>query len=185
MATNPKLLLSKELRTKVERKLLDCLKVARAHYKRDDIPMPEIRWDVKNTDGGRANHAGNYVRYNLILCVENEAKFLETTVPHELAHTIAGFLFYDKVLKDTGKKMRPHGKEWKEVMSVLQTPAAVCHTYDVTSIQKPKRRKRGSKLRGAEADLLLHRLTVAGKRLPKRLLGRLIENLETILEDLE
>ena len=185
MPTNPKLLLSKELRTKVEKKLLECLKVARAHYKRDDIPMPEIRWDVKNTDGGRANHAGNYVRYNLILCVENEEKFLDTTVPHELAHTIAGFLFYDKVLRETGKKMRPHGKEWKEVMGVLSTPPKVTHSYDCTSIQKPKRRPRGSKLRGAEADLLLHRLTVAGKRLPKRLLSRLIQNLEDIREDLE
>jgi len=185
VATNPNLLLSKELRTKVEKKLLACLEIARAHYKRPDLVMPEIRWDVKNTDGGRANHVGNYVRFNLILCVENEEKFLDTTVPHELAHCIAGTLFYAKILAETGKKMRPHGKEWKEVMSVLQTPPAVCHTYDVTSIQKPKRRKRGSKLRGAEADLLVHRLTIAAKRMPKRHLARFIENILAIQEELE
>ena len=185
MATNPNLLLSKELRTKVEKKLLACLEIARAHYKRPDLAMPEIRWDVKNTDGGRANHAQNYVRFNLILCVENETKFLETTVPHELAHCIAGTLFYDAVLKETGKKMRPHGKQWKEVMSVLSTPASVTHSYDCTSIQKPKRRKRGSKLRGAEADLLVHRLTIAAKRMPKRHLARFIENLLTIQKELE
>jgi SprT protein len=185
MAANPNLLLSKDLRTKVEKKLLECLNVAREHYKRPDLEMPEIRYDVKNTDGGRANHAGNYVRFNLILCVENEKKFLDTTVPHELAHCIAGTLYWAKVLNDTGKKMRPHGKEWKEVMSVLQTPPTVCHSYDTTSIQKPKRRKRGSKLRGAEADLLVHRLTIAAKRMSKRHLERFIQNILAIHDELE
>lgn len=183
MAKNQNLLLSKELRSEVEKKILEGLNIARAHYKRPDLEMPEIRWDVKNTDGGRANHVGNYVRFNLILCVENKEHFLNTTVPHELAHCIAGTLFYAKVLKDTGKSMRPHGKEWKEVMGVLQTPPAVKHTYDCTSIQRPKRRARGSKLRGAEADLLLHRLTVAAKRMSPRYLAALIDNLTTLQEN--
>lgn len=182
---NPNLLLSKELRTKVEKKLLEALNVAREHYKRPDLTMPDIRWDVKNTDGGRASHHGNYVRFNLILCVENEEKFLNTTVPHELAHCIAGTLYYDKILKETGKKMRPHGKQWKEVMDVLNTPPKVTHSYDCGSIQKPKRRPRGSKLRGAEADLLVHRLTIAAKRMPKRHLARFIENILEIQENLE
>jgi SprT protein len=185
MSKNQNLLLSKELREEVAVKLLAYLNIAREHYKRPDLEMPEIRWDVKNTDGGRANHVGNYVRFNLILCVENKEHFLNTTVPHELAHCIAGTLFYDKILKDTGKSMRPHGKEWKEVMGVLQTPAAVKHNYDCTSIQRPKRRSRGSKLRGAEADLLLHRLTVAAKRLPKRHLALFIQGLVAIQKGLE
>jgi SprT protein len=185
MATNPNLLLSKALRTKVEKKLMACLEVARAHYNRPDLTMPEIRWDVKNTDGGRASHHGNYVRFNLVLCVENEEKFLNTTVPHELAHCIAGTLYWDSVLKETGKRMRPHGKQWKEVMEVLKVPAKVTHSYDVTSIERPKRRPRGSKLRGAEADLLLHRLTVAAKRMPKRHLARFIEALQDYQEDLK
>lgn len=180
--TNKNLLLSKELQTKVEKKLLEAAAIAKEHYKMD-FELPEIRWDVKNTDGGRANYSQWLVRFNLILCVENEEKFLSTTVPHELAHLITYRVFFKK-LQAEGKKLRPHGTQWKEVMGVLNTPAKTCHSYDCTSIQKPKRRARGSKLRGAEADLLLHRLLIAAKRFPKRHLAMFIKELDAFQESL-
>jgi predicted SprT family Zn-dependent metalloprotease len=183
MATsNPKLLLTKELQTKVEKALLAACATAEAKYGMK-FELPEIRWDIKNTDGGRANYANWLVRLNLILCVENEEKFLATTVPHEMAHLINYRVNYATLLA-AGKKLRPHGKEWKEVMAVLSVPAKTTHSYQCTSIQKPKRRKRGSKLRGAEADLLVHRLTVAAKRMPKRHLAQFIENLLAHQEEL-
>ena len=180
---NPNLLLSKALQTKTEKALLEACKKAEKHYKQP-FALPEIRWDVKNTDGGRAAYKDWLVRFNLILCVENEEKFLKTTVPHEMAHLIA-YQVYHKALADAGKKLRPHGKEWKEAMSVVETPPAVKHTYDCTSIQRPKRRPRGSILRGAEADLLVHRLTIAAKRMPKRHLERFIQNLLKLQKDAE
>lgn len=184
MKTTPsKILLSKELKTKVEKALLNACKIAEEHYKQP-FELPEIRWDVKNTDGGRANYAQWLVRFNLILCCENEEKFLATTVPHEMAHLITYRVFFEKLATE-GKKLKPHGKEWKEVMGVLSVPAKTTHTYQTTSIQRPKRRPRGSKLLGAEADLLLHRLTVAAKRMPKRHLSQFIENLISIQENLE
>lgn len=178
---NPNLLLSKELQAKVVAKLKECIAIAEAKYERK-FEMPEIRWDIKNTDGGRANYREYLVRFNLILCVENEQKFLDTTVPHEFGHLVNYIVNYDACVKE-GRKLRPHGKEWKAVMEVLKTPPKVTHSYDCTSIQKPKRRKRGSKLRGAEADLLLHRLTIAAKRLPVNHLGMLIELLLSHEED--
>lgn len=181
--SKPNLLLTKELQTKVENALLEACKTAEAKYGQP-FELPEIRWDIKNTDGGRAHYTGWVVRFNLILCVENEQKFLETTVPHEMAHLIAFRVFHAKLAAE-GKKLRPHGKEWKEVMAVLSVPAKVCHNYICTSIQRPKRRARGSKLRGAEADLLVHRLTIAAKRMPKRHLAKFIENILAIQEELE
>lgn len=178
-----KLLLTKELQTKVEKALLAACKTAEAKYGQP-FELPEVRWDIKNTDGGRANYGQWLVRLNLILCVENEEKFLATTVPHEMAHLIAYRVFHAK-LTSLGKKLRPHGKEWKEVMGVLSVPAKATHSYVCTSIHRPKRRPRGSKLRGAEADLLVHRLTVAAKRMPKRHLAHFIENLLAIQEELE
>lgn len=183
MSANPNVLLSKELCTKIEKKLLECAKIAEAHYKME-FELPEIRWDVKNTDGGRANYSQWLVRFNLILCVENEEKFLNSTVPHELGHLIAFRVFHAKLVAE-GKKLRPHGVQWKEVMGILSTPAKTTHSYDCTSIQRPKRRARGSKLRGAEADLLLHRLTIAAKRMPQRHLENFIEALQFIQEDMK
>lgn len=180
---NPNLLLSKELRTKTEKALLEACKKAEAKYGQP-FELPEIRWDIKNTDGGRAQYAAWLVQFNLILCVENEKKFLETTVPHEMAHLIAYRVHYKRLVAE-GKKLKPHGKEWKEAMEVVETPPAVKHTYDCTSIQRPHRRPCGSKLRGAEADLLVHRLTIAAKRLPKRHLARFIENVLHLQEDSE
>jgi predicted SprT family Zn-dependent metalloprotease len=177
------LLLSPERKGAVERVLLEAAKVAEAHY---GIPfeLPEIRYDVKNTDGGRANYSQWLIRLNLVLYVENEEKFLTTTVKHELAHLIAYRVFHAKLAVE-GKKLRPHGVQWKEVMGVLSTPAKTTHSYDCTSIQRPKRRARGSKLLGAEADLLLHRLTIAAKRMPQRHLELFIETLQDIQEDLK
>ncbi len=183
MPTNPNLLLTKDRRKKVEAKVKECLDIASKHYKQK-FEMPDIRYDIKNTDGGTATFQLWLIRLNLILMVENEEKFLNTTVPHEVAHLVARRV-YHAVIAATGKKMRPHGKEWKEVMELFKIPAHVHHTYDTTSIQRPHRRKRGSKLRGAEADLLLHRLTIAAKRFPKRHLAIFINNLIAYQEDLE
>ncbi len=183
MPTNPNLLLTKERRAKVEAKIRECLAIASKHYKQK-FEMPVVRYDIKNTDGGTATFQQWLIRLNLILMVENEEKFLATTVPHEVAHLIARRVYHAKLAAE-GKKMRPHGKEWKEVMELFKVPAKVTHNYDCTSIQRPLRRKRGSKLRGAEADLLLHRLTIAAKRFPKRHLAIFINNLIAYQEDLE
>lgn len=183
MPTNPNLLLTKDRRKKVEDQVRASLEIAEAHYKQK-FEFPEIRYDIKNTDGGTAAFQTWLIRLNLILMVENEEKFLATTVPHEVAHLVARRV-YHAAIAATGKKMRPHGKEWKEVMELFKLTPKVTHSYDCTSIQRPHRRKRGSKLRGAEADLLLHRLMIAAKRFPKRHLAIFINNLITYQEDLE
>jgi SprT protein len=180
MALKPEVqILSPELRKRIEDKVRSCLDIAAKEYKRD-FEMPVIRYDVRNTDGGLAYHQLWLIRLNLILCYENEKHFIDTTVPHEVAHLVARAVYNDRVLAETGKRMRPHGKEWKEVMSLFELEAKVTHQYSVASIERKPRRPRGSKLRGKEADVLIHRLTTAGKRLPKRHLDALIRNLNAL-----
>lgn len=176
-------LLTPELRKKIEVKIRECLEIAEKRYEQK-FEMPEVRYDIKNTDGGTATFQQWLIRLNLILCFENESHFIATTVPHEVAHLVARRVYHAKIAA-TGKKMRPHGPEWKEVMELFKLPAKVTHSYDVTSIARKPRRKRGSKLRGAEADLLLHRLTVAAKRMPKRHLAKFIDALLVHQEELE
>lgn len=175
-------LLTPELRKKIEAKITECLAIAEAKYKQK-FEMPEVRYDIKNTDGGTATFQQWLIRLNLILCYENEPHFIATTVPHEVAHLVARRVYHDAIAA-TGKKMRPHGKEWREVMELFELPAKVTHSYDCTSIAKKPRRPRGSKLRGAEADLLVHRLTIAARRMPKRHLAKFIQNILSLQEEL-
>lgn len=130
--TNARLLLSDELVTKVDVAAEAAYVKAEAHYNRT-FKRPIIRFDIKNTNGGEAWIKKNLIRLNLILLVENEEHFLAQTVPHEVAHLVAHFVYDAKPMN--GKKVRPHGKEWQEVMGVLGIPPNAKHKYDCTSIQ--------------------------------------------------
>lgn len=130
---------------------------AERHYKQD-IRRPEVRFDIRNTNGGEAWIKANRIRYNLTFLVENEKEFLATTVPHEVAHIVAHAVYDRKPMN--GKKVRPHGKEWKEVMGVLGVEPRVKHSYDITSLglhAKPKR-KRTMKTTKAKIEALLKQI---------------------------
>lgn len=140
-ATPPNLLLlTPELRKKVEARIEECYVIAEKHFKRK-FPRPEVRYDIKNRFGGTATYATNLIRLNLILLVENEEHFLKQTVAHEVAHLINHLTAERK----NGKRLMPHGKEWKAVMTeVYKLPPHTKHTYDCTSIQMSARRRRRS-----------------------------------------
>jgi predicted SprT family Zn-dependent metalloprotease len=131
------LLLSPDLRKDVEDEVRRCLDIAEREYGQK-FTMPDIRFDIKNTDGGRALPSHWVLRFNLILLVENRDKFLKTTVPHEVAH-----LVNHKVHKpaEGKKRLMPHGQEWKKVMGVFRVPPKRTHNYDCQSIDRSKKRK--------------------------------------------
>lgn len=144
-------LLTPELKEKVEAKMRECFAIAEKHYG-IKFEFPEIRYNIKNWTGGLAYRDLNLVRYNLILLVENEDKYVSSTVPHETAHMIVNRLFRDGIFKlaDGKKRLMPHGKEWKEVMQLLGVPANVTHTYNVASIERSSRsrKRRKDKVQG-------------------------------------
>lgn len=170
-------ILTPELRDRVERKVLACLAIAREKYPGHEFEVPEIRYDVKNTDGGLAYGVQWLIRLNLILCFENEAHFIDTTVPHEVAHLVQrrvygavrrnpdGSVMLDPVTKRP-KKVRSHGPEWAEVMGHFGLPATRCHSYSVASIARRPKRPRGGKVSGADLANLMRRLEGGVKRLP-------------------
>jgi SprT protein len=101
-------------------------------------------FDIKNTAidivfnlKGRA--AGMYrVKQNL-LCQKREIRYnpylfakyfddnLNTTVPHEVAHFISDIIYGLRNIK-------PHGREWKEIMLAFDAEPAVTASYDLTGI---------------------------------------------------
>lgn len=138
-------LLTPELKNKVEKKMRECFAKAEKHYG-IKIEFPEVRYNIKSWTGGLAYRNRNLVRFNLILLVENEKQFLDTTVPHETAHMIVNECFRAGKFKlaEGKKRQMPHGKEWKEVMGLLKVEPRVKHSYDCSSIEKIARAKRSA-----------------------------------------
>ncbi len=138
-------LLTPELRKKVEDRQEWCYLQAEKHFERKFDRPVSVRYDIKNWTGGLAYGGLNKLRYNLILLVENEKDFLENTVPHEVAHLITRAHFPIPAGK---KRLMPHGKEWKSVMTdVFKLKPEVKHHYDVSSIEKTARKPKTSKQR--------------------------------------
>ena len=143
-------LLTPELRTKVENAVEAAFVRCEKHY-RQKFKRPEIRYDIRNTNGGEAWFHRNLIRLNLTFLVENEKDFLASTVPHEVAHLVAHYVYDSKPMN--GKKVRPHGKEWKEVMGVLSLEPKVKHTYDLTSLDLHKKTRKARLLKTTKAKI--------------------------------
>ena len=151
------ILLSPELRTKVDAAVEAAFKTCEKHYKQK-FKRPEVRYNIRNTNGGEAWYRRNLIRLNLTFLVENEEQFLKQTVPHEVAHLVAHYVYDAKPMN--GKKVRPHGKEWKEVMGVLGLEPKVTHSYDVTSLDIVRvKRKRATKTTKAKLMDLVKRVS--------------------------
>ncbi|MES9858457.1 MAG: SprT-like domain-containing protein [Sedimenticola sp.] len=107
-------------------KTLRLLKLAMEHYK---TPLPEldIRFDLTGRAAGMIVFpaVGNpVIRYNRVLLSENPEPFVQQTLPHEVAHLVARTLF--------GSSIRPHGREWQEVMAFFGADARRCHLFDTS-----------------------------------------------------
>ena len=68
--------------------------------------------------------------FNMILCRDNTEEFLRRTVPHEVAHIVAEFLYGSSL-----KKIN-HGQAWKMVMQSFGLEPERCHQYDVSGVLK-------------------------------------------------
>jgi SprT protein len=62
------------------------------------------------------------ITINPVYFLSNLTDMIEETVPHEVSHIIAGNSY--------GVDIKPHGKEWKEVIISLGKEPIICHTYD-------------------------------------------------------
>lgn len=147
------ILLSDELRARVMDAVERAYVICEKHYGRK-FYRPEVRFNIRNTNGGEAWIQKNLIRLNLTMLVENEDVFISTTVPHEVAHLVAHAVYDHR--PHNGKKVRAHGSEWKEAMGVLGLEPKVKHSYSVASLdivrkkqeKLPKETRRIKKLLG-------------------------------------
>lgn len=92
-------------------------------------PDPQIRFDLRGRAAGqvRCGSRGPWViRYNPVLMQANAEDFLSTTVPHEVAHLVAYARY--------GRRIRPHGPEWRSVMRFYGVVPERCHRYDLSDV---------------------------------------------------
>jgi len=72
------------------------------------------------------------MRVNEVLARENEAEYLQQTVPHEYAHFVTNL---------TRPGERAHGRLWQHVMRALGVEPRRCHSYDTANAEVRRTRK--------------------------------------------
>jgi len=110
------------------------LEQARRHFA-VRIPAPEVRFDLRGKAAGQVRMAPGrvwQVRYNALLLAREPDGFLAQTIPHECAHLIAFALH--------GRRIHPHGEEWRAVMRHIGAEPRRCHSFAVDDL--PTRRLR-------------------------------------------
>jgi SprT protein len=103
------------------------LKKAETTYGRS-FPEIEIRNDIKGNCGGQFCVRGThkYLRFNPVLWSENKDTY-DHTVVHEVAHYVQ---------KELYPMSKPHGREWKSVMTKLGAKPSRTHAMNIRSTQK-------------------------------------------------
>ena len=86
-----------------------------------------VDFDLKGRVAGMYRRKRNerVIRYNPYLFAKYFEDNLTLTVPHEVAHYITDMMF---------TRVRPHGKEWREVMHAFGADATRTCNYDLEGI---------------------------------------------------
>lgn len=132
---------STEIRQRVNQKIEQCIEVAKNAYRLSEVRFPKVGYRLTGTSAGRAHYITWEVEFNAALLTENVDEFIETTVPHEIAHLITDLVYPEAHSRAYGKKRSPHGAEWRSVMRTLGVANPQrCHTFDVASVSNRKPR---------------------------------------------
>lgn len=125
---------SNELKDRVVEKLQQGISILERHYS-VHIDFPDVKYNVVGTTAGYARFKDWLIRLNPTLLVNQPDKFIERTVPHELAHLVCNLVYpeaHERKKIGTRWKRDVHGEKWQEIMTVLGVEdIARCHQYDV------------------------------------------------------
>lgn len=94
-----------------------------------EFPLLPVIFDLRGKCAGmyRRDNTGRQIRYNPWLFAKYYQHSLEQTVPHEVAHYITDCLWGIKSIK-------PHGKEWKSVITALGGDPVATGSYSLEGI---------------------------------------------------
>jgi SprT protein len=105
-----------------------CLYQASIELERTFDPIP-IYFDLKGRAAGmyKVNRSQRMIRYNPYIFARYFSENLSGTVPHEVAHYIVDILYG---MRNT----QPHGKEWKNIMALLNADDSVTCNFDLKGL---------------------------------------------------
>ena len=95
----------------------------------------QVRFDLRGAAAGQyRTHPCPLIRFNAEMAAIQLDAFCERTPPHEVAHHVVAQLY-------RGRKVRPHGPEWRAVMQGFGLEPSRCHDYRVEagSIRRQRR----------------------------------------------
>lgn len=103
------------------------------------LPLPEIRYDLRGRVAGQAVMARrrggqDSIRINGSMLAAHTRAMVDETVPHEVAH----IAIHRRFNSGGAKRVRPHGPEWKALMTAFGVSADTCHNLPA----QPSRRLR-------------------------------------------
>ncbi len=119
-------MLSNELKEQITQKVAACIELANQTFNQD-FTQPSLRFDIRGKTAGMALLNQWQLRFNPVLLNENPNGFLQEVVQHEISHLLV-YALYGKV--------RPHGKEWQNMMqNLFSLPPTVRHNFDISSVE--------------------------------------------------
>ncbi|MFT6984307.1 MAG: SprT protein [Psychromonas sp.] len=103
----------------------DCFILAECFFDRP-FKRPDYLFNQRGKSAGSAHLQRNIIKFNATLFKHNQDEFINQVVAHEVAHLIV-YQLYGKV--------RPHGREWQDVMcNVFNCPATTTHSLDISKV---------------------------------------------------
>ena len=118
---------------------------------------PNIEYNIKSVRVlGTYNLKSDTMDLNISLLEEFGELYINEVVVHELAHLIVDALYPSRM--NYGKKVMPHGKEFKVVCAHLNIPGkSTCDLFKNSKHLQPKKRK--TVRYGHKCDCMVHHIT--------------------------
>lgn len=146
--------------------------------------IPTIRYDLKGRVGGTSQCPPGslpVLRFNLIMCYENEEHFIKQTVGHEWAHVVQRLMhgYTKKVENKAGeivvKKVMSHGQEWFDIMKKLGLELSKHHSYQMKSIHAAPRKPMNAVEKALMTGRRIKNIKSNFEKLPEEVREALIE----------
>ena len=90
------------------------------------LPKFKVEFTLRGRTAGKAWLGKNIIQFNPTLLRENPEAFIKRTPGHEVVH----FAAYAKY----GGRIKAHGHEWKNMMSMVGLDNKRCHSYNTDHV---------------------------------------------------
>jgi SprT protein len=108
-----------------------------------DLEMPKIpvTYNLRGRTAGMVRYRKGGIRdlrlnSDILNNPNHTDDFIALTIPHEWAHVIQRVKFGHK--DSYGRRVKPHGSEWQQIMRRLGLKPTRCHSYETTAARRQR-----------------------------------------------